>query len=145
MGMAPSDVCGSKPDGFYHLCTGFIGLEASISFVEYIAKYQNVVTAKDVLDNKVDAKRAGKLGASEALAVIERLVQHAAENKWTLTDAQRSCAFCKTRSEEQLLHFFNKMMACGNLPNVQLVSSIISKDIVEVVQKSRSLQTPDKK
>lgn len=141
MGMAPSNCCGSRPEGFYALCTGFVGNEAAIAFSEFVHKYENIISAKDVLDGKVSTKKAEKLGASEALAVIDRLIEHATKNKWTATDAQRACEFAKTRSDEQTLHFMNNILKCGNLPNVQAVHSIIGKDIVNLIQKARALQT----
>ena len=55
--MKPIDSCGQKtPSGFYATCLGFVGVDASISFIDFVEKYKFQYSAEDVVDNWTERK-----------------------------------------------------------------------------------------
>ena len=66
MGMVPSELAGTRPDGLYATASGFVGTEAAIAYSEFIARYERVISAEDVLEGRVDAERAKELACFEA-------------------------------------------------------------------------------
>ena len=142
MGLAASDNCGKRPDGFYPLCAGFVGTEAAIAYSEFVARYERVVSAEDVLTGKVDNEKAAALMASEALAVIEKLVNHCKENDWTEEEVENAVSFASSRSGEQVIHFWNMISKVGNLKNLEKVHKCqnFGMKVTKLVRKARGLE-----
>ena len=139
MGMAASDVAGSRPEGFYALATGFIGNEASISYTDFVSRYERVISAEDVMEGKVDKQRAEDLSASEAMAVLDKLANNCADNKWSKKAAKNISAFVKARGGEQLVYFWNAVSKTQNLVNIQALHGEIGQDVVRLVREARGL------
>ena len=141
MGMAPSEVAGGRPDGFYALATGFIGNEASISYTDFVSRYERVISAEDVLAGKISKKQATELSASEAMAVLDKLANHCKENNWTKKQSKHISAFVKARGGEQVVYFWNSITKTQQLPNIQALHSEIGQDVVRLVREARGLGT----
>ena len=141
MDMRPSDHAGERPAGLYALATGFVGMEAAIAFSEFIARYERVISAEDVLSGKIDEDRAKSLVASEGLSVIEKLINHGSEGKWSAKEAKNVAAFVRSRGGEQMIHFWNGLSKSQNLPNIQAVHKLIGKEVVDIVREARGLNS----
>jgi len=141
MGMAASDVAGTRPDGFYALATGFVGTEAAISYTDFVTRYERVISAEDVLGGKVEKERVVELNASEALTVLDKLVNHCKDNTWTKKQAKNISAFVKARGGEQLVYFWNAVSKTQKLPNIQALHGQIGQDVVRLVRDARGLST----
>mgnify|MGYP001324822728 CR=1 FL=1 len=139
MKLSPSEVAGSRPEGLYALSTGFVGTEAAIAFSEFIAKYERVISAEDVIAGKVTKDRTEDLQASEALAVIEKLVVHCTENEWKKKEAKNIAAFVKTRGGEQMVYFWNAISKSQKLHNIQAIHKEIGQEVVKIVREARGL------
>ena len=139
MGMAASEVAGTRPEGFYALATGFIGNEASISYTDFVSRYERVISAEDVLEGKVDKERAEGLTASEAMAVLDKLAYHCKENDWSKKQAKHISAFVKARGGEQLVYFWNAVSKTQQLGNIQALHGQIGQDVVRLVREARGL------
>ena len=139
MGMAPSDLAGTGAEGVYALSTGFVGTEASIAYSEFIKRYERVISADDVLTGKIDKDRAKELQASEALGVLDKLVEHSKENKWNKKQGKHVAAFVQTRGGEQLVYFWNALSKTQKLENIQLLHKEIGAKVVEIVRTARGL------
>jgi hypothetical protein len=134
-----SEICGrSVPTGFYGLCTGFIGTEASIALVDYVQKYENQYGALDILDAYDDNKKALlSLTNDKVNGMIQKLADHASKDEpWTVEQAHNSCEFVRNFSGEMQVSFFNKIMDCGNLDTIMRVHKIIGREIVDLVNSS---------
>lgn len=142
MGLAASDNCGKRPDGFYPLCAGFVGTEAAIAYSEFVARYERVISAEDVLTGKVDEEKAAALMASEALGVIEKLVNHCKENDWADEEVNNAVSFASARSGEQVIHFWNMISKVGNLKNLEKVHKCqnFGMKVTNLVRKARGLE-----
>ena len=57
----------------YHLTTGFVGFEAAVALVDYVNKYQKIVTVEDILEGK--HKLTEKFKINDHNALIERFKQ----------------------------------------------------------------------
>ena len=141
MGWAPSQVAGTRPEGFYALCTGFVGVEAAIAFADFVAKYEMQVSAEDVLEGRVTKKAAKAMKASEAMAVLDKLVDHAGQNDWTDEEADNIVAFAKELPAEQMVHLWNSVMATKNMGPIKALHSRIGDEIVSVIREARNLSS----
>ena len=139
MGMAPSEVAGSRHDGFYALCTGFVGTEAAIAYTDFVTKYEKQISAEHVLEGKVGKKAAEKLKASETLAVLDKLVNHSKKNDWSTEQAKNVVAFGKGCPDEQMVHLWNGVMGTKNMTNIQALHKLVGTEIVALVRKAREL------
>jgi len=63
----------AKSGTLYHLTTAFVGFEAAVALVDYVNKYQKIVTVEDILDGK--HKLTEKFKINDHNALIERFKQ----------------------------------------------------------------------
>jgi hypothetical protein len=141
MGLVPSEIAGSGAEGIYALSTGFVGTEAAIAYTEFIKRYERVISADDVLDGNIDEARAKALPASEALGVLDKIVEHSKENDWKKKQAKNVAAFVTARGGEQLVYFWNSISKTQRLPNIQALHQIIGQDVVKIVRDARGLKS----
>ena len=141
MDLLPSEVAGTRPDGFYPLCSGFVGTEASIAFTEFVARYEKVISAEDVLAGKITEAKREELSASERLAIIDKLVNHNKENEWTKEEANNVCDFVEKLSGEQMVHFWNTLTREKQLANIQAVHSRIGMKVTNIVRKAKGIES----
>lgn len=139
MGWAPSEVAGSRPDGLYALCTGFVGVEAAIAFTEFVAKYEKQISVEDVLEGRVTKEVAKELKASESMAVLDKIVDHAENNDWNDGEADNVVAFARALPAEQMVHLWNSVMATRNMGPIKALHSRIGDEIVKVIRDARNL------
>ena len=139
MGWAPSEVAGSRPDGLYALCSGFVGVEASIAFTEFVAKYEKQISVEDVLEGRVTKKAVKELKASESMTVLDKIVDHAENNDWNDDEADNIVAFVKELPAEQMVHLWNSVMATKNMGPIKALHSRIGDEIVKVIREARNL------
>lgn len=139
MGMAASEVAGSRPEGFYALATGFIGNEASISYTDFVSRYERVISAEDVKAGKIDKKQASDLSSSEAMSVLDKLANSCKDEDWSKKEAKNISSFVKARGGEQLVYFWNAVSKTQNLANIQALHGEIGQDVVRLVREARGL------
>ena len=141
MGMAPSDIAGGRPEGFYSLATGFIGTEAAISYTDFVNRYERVISAEDVMAGKISEEQAKDLSASEALTVLDKLANHCIDNTWNKKSAKNIAAFVKARGGEQLVYFWNAVSKTQVLVNIQALHGHIGQEGVRLVREARGLSS----
>jgi hypothetical protein len=141
MGLVPSELAGAGNSSIYPLCMGFIGTEAAIAYSEFIKNYEKVISAEDVLAGKISKKQGKELVASEALGVLDKLVEHSKENEWTKKKGKNVAAFVQTRGGEQLVYFWNALSKTQRWSNIQLLHKEIGTKVVEVVRAARGLSS----
>ena len=139
MGLVPSELAGTGDPSLYALSTGFVGVEAAIAYSEFIKRYERVISAEDVLDGKIDEARTKELQASEALGVLDKLVENSKENKWNKKQAKNVALFVNARGGEQLVYFWNSVSKTQNLHNIQALHKEIGTKVVEIVRAARGL------
>lgn len=141
MKMAPSEVAGNKrPDGFYAVAMGMVGNEAAIAFSDFVEGYQLVLRAEDILERYNKNRATIKaLGNDRINALIEKLKNHCAANKWTQEQAKNVGAFAKDLPGEMMVSLWNGVSATGEMENIQKMHKLIGADVVKAVQASRNL------
>ena len=127
--------------GFYAICTGFIGTEASIQFVDFARNYSRQVTAEDVLDNFDDFKEKLKdMPTDRTNALIAKLAEWSKDHDMTLGQAKNIKAWSAMMGDELLVHLWNQISGTQNLSNIQKLHKLIGSRIVEAVNVSRNLK-----
>lgn len=139
MSMAPTSVAGQRPEGFYAVCSGFLGTEAAIAFTEFVARYERVISAEDVLEGRIDDAKTKELPASEALAVIDKMVEHSKTNNWSESEAKEAAAFVRARGGEQVVYFWTALSKTQVLHNIQAMHKEIGDEVVDLVRQARGL------
>jgi hypothetical protein len=140
-GMNPSKCCGSEtPSGFYALSLGFVGVEASIAFNDFVQNYERQYSAESILDNWDSSKDLIRaLSNDKHNDMIKKLVNHCGQNDWTVSQADNACKFVKELSGEMIVSFFNEVMDTENLDNIRRVHKIIGKKVVDIVNASEKV------
>jgi len=140
-GWAPKDLAGSnRPDGFYGLCDGYIGKEATIAFCEFISKYERVITAEMVLNGEVDKDKVDAMKASESMVVIERLIEHNLTNDWNESEIENIIDFIHAIPGEQLIHMWNELMSTKRMVNiVPLHARGVGDEVIELIAKAAAV------
>lgn len=120
---------------FWLLCTGFIGVEASTQFRDFVKNMDKQLSATDILDNydKIK-KKIARLGQERMNVCIEKIAEHAA--KESLTDAQlpNLRKFVLDLPGELRIALWSKVISGGanKLDNAKKVHKAIGKDILAV-------------
>ena len=139
MGWAPSQIAGSRPEGFYAVSMGFVGTEAAIAFTDFVERYELVLTAEDIIDNFDEVKdRVEGAPASDIAALTDKIADHCKNEKWKAGQARNVAAFTEAISGEQLVSLWNACSQTQNLPNIQKLHKLIGSAVVEAVQASRN-------
>ena len=138
MNINPSDIAGEGHALLYSVSTGFVGVEASISFTEFVKQYEKVIRAEDILEGKVVDVSGEE--ASTVASIIERLGDHCKANEWSVDAANNLGAFAKNLTGEMMVQLWNKVTSTQNLANIQKLHKIIGQDVVKIVQSSRDIK-----
>ncbi len=145
MNMSPSDIAGNgRPEAVYAVASGLVGTEASISMCDFIANYDAVISAEDVLDRFDDIKdRVDGLTADRVSSLIEKIKTHCVDNEWGKDQAKNAAGFADAIAEshgsEMLVSLWNAVAGSSNLPNIQKLHKLMSSKVIEAVQASRNL------
>lgn len=122
------------PDLLYPLSIGFVGLEASIAFRDFVKNYENILSAEDILDNWKKVKgKVSKLSADKQNALLDKLLNHCRGNTWTEDQVDNVAAFAKSVSQEMTISFFNKVMETNNLQNIRSLHKRIGSEIIKTI------------
>lgn len=122
------------PDLLYPLSIGFVGLEASIAFRDFVKNYENIISAEDVLNDWKKTKgKVSKLSADKQNALLDKLINHCKGNPWSDEQMDNVTAFVKSISQEMTISFFNKVMETNNLGNIRGLHKRIGADIIKTI------------
>ena len=126
----------------YNIMTGFVGVEASISFVDFVVKYQVSISPEDIL-NRYDAvkKKVDLMSSDRVNYVLEQISSHCKQNTWTVTQTKNLSKFLKTINQEMVVHFWSLITkdADTSIENVQKVHKYIGDYIVKIIRESKDL------
>ena len=140
-GMVPTSLAGNTPpDGFYAICTGFIGNEASISFQDHVKTYELRISAEDILDNIEETKpKLEGLIESQLNGLSEKVTNHCKENEWTVTQCSNIMEFAKLLPGEMMVALWNSVMETGQVNNITKLHKFMGQMVVEAVTEARGL------
>ena len=129
------------PDLLYPISIGFVGLEASIAFRDFVKNYENIISAEDVLNDWKKVKgKVTKLSADKQNALMDKLLNHCKGNPWTDDQLDNVTAFVKSVSQEMTISFFNKVMETNNLGNIRGLHKRIGADIVKTIASASAVK-----
>lgn len=146
MGIDLDEAAGSKDDGtIYAVSRGFVGNEASISFVDFLEKYQNIISAEDLLNGKADAVKLKKLKQSEISQLVDKVVAHCEKHKWTKAQVERSIWWLKeVLNGEQQMALYNGILNTRNMDNIKPFHVPLGNMIVDIINDAKSKATKKK-
>lgn len=130
------------PELLYPLSIGFVGLEASIAFRDFVKNYENILSAEDVIDNwKKNKAKIGKLSADKQNALLDKVLNHCKTSTWTDDQMDNVAAFSKSISQEMTISFFNKVMETNNLQNIRGLHKRIGAEIIKTISAASAVKT----
>lgn len=135
--MAPADVAGNIPDGFYPVCLGFVGVESALKLRDFVKNYDSVISAEDLLKNWKKLKgKVLKLNADKQNALLEKLLDHCKGNAWSVDDAKIIQELLEGISGEMMVSFFNKVMETNQVGNIRTLHKLIGPTLVKAISNS---------
>jgi hypothetical protein len=143
MGIDLDEHAGKKGDGtIYAVARGFVGNEASISFVDFLEKYQNIISAADLLDGIATEEKLRKLKQSDICQLVDKVIIHCAKNNWTKQQVERAVWWIKeVLPGEQQVAFYNGIIGTGNMHNVRPFHAPVGKMITDVINAAKAKTT----
>ena len=134
------DYLGKTNTTIYNIATGFIGVETSIEFSDFVKKYKVHVTPEELLASYTDVKdKLDKMSNDRINALIERLGEHAKINNWTLSQGDNAAKLGKSISHEMLVHFWSVISGTKNLESIKSFHHYIGDYLVKIVNNSQNL------
>ena len=142
VGIDLSECGGNAPALLYPLATGFIGVEASAALVDFVASYQSMITADDVLDRWSPAleKKVKALSTEKQLAIIEKLKDHCKANDWSLEGVNNLQSFFNVLSGDLKMALFNGVLGTGRTKNVSKFHHLVQPAIMDIINGAKAVQ-----
>ena len=135
--MAPSEVAGNAPDGFYPICLGFIGIEGALTLRDFVQNYESQISAEDVLEHwKKNRTKVLKLNADKQNAILEKVLDNCRKAKWSVDNVNNLHDFLKNTSGEMMVSFFNKVMETQQLDNIRILHKVIGPELIKAITAS---------
>ena len=124
----------------FSLCEGFLGKETSIEFVDYVKKFEIMISPKDILDNFEKCKsKLKKMSNDRINSLIERLGEHAADNDWNLDQGKNVSKLVDFISEEMFLHLWSCISKSKNIKSVKSFHYHSGKRLVKIINENKDL------
>jgi hypothetical protein len=140
MGISLEDHGGNPPAILYPLGTGFVGVEASIAFQDFVKSYQSVLTAEDVLDRwKKNEDKVKGLATDRLMALVEKVKGAVAKDDLTQKQVDNLVAFFRSVTGEQQMALYNGVLGCGNNTNLVRFHKQVSGEILSIINKAQSV------
>lgn len=143
MGLNLDEIAGRKDDGtVYAVLRGFVGTEAAISFIDFMEKYQSIISAEDLLNGKVEAAKLKKLKQSEISALVEKVVLHCQKNTWTKSQVDNAVWWLKDiLPGEQQMALYNGIISTNRMENIRPFHAPLGSMIVNIITEAKSKAT----
>lgn len=147
MGINPDEHASVKDDGtIYAVARGFVGTEAAISFVNFLEKYENIISADDLINGKAGEDKLKKLRQSDMSQLIDKVAVHCKTNEWTKDQVANVVTWMKgcLPGELQML-LYNSILATQNMANVRPFHGGMGMTIVDIINNANAKAKPSKK
>lgn len=139
--MQPLQSCGENYNPlFYSMCTGFLGVETTIAFVDYVKNHESKFSAEDILNDYTKVKGlVSALSTDKKNDLLNIIVTYTTSNEVTVTQVQNACKFVNTCSDEMLVNFMNMIMETKNLPTIRKFHKLLGNKVVEAVNAANDI------
>tara|TARA_Y100001938_G_C7948650_1_gene358096 strand:- start:433 stop:819 length:387 start_codon:yes stop_codon:yes gene_type:complete len=127
------------------MCSGFIGPETTIAFVDFVKNHEFKFSAEDVLnDYEKNKTLIYALTTDKKNDLLNIIVTYAATYKddkegLPLHQVENACAFVNTCSDEMLVNFMNMIMETKKLPTIRKFHKLLGNKVVEVVNAANTV------
>ena len=131
---------GSPPPILYPMGTGFVGVEASIAFQDFVKNYQSVLTAEDVLDRwKKSEDKVKALTTDRLMALVEKVKGAVGKDDLTSKQVDSLVLFFRSITGEQQMALYNGVLGCGNNSNLVKFHKQVSGEILGIINKAQAV------
>ncbi len=129
-----------KPTKLFNIASGFLGKETSITFADFIKKYNNTITPENII-NEWDAYEAklNDLSSDKLNALISKISNHFSINEWTVEQAENAAKFAKVITHEMLIHMWSELTKTKNIENIRKIHKFLGTYIVDVVNTNKNI------
>lgn len=128
----------------YSFSRGFVGNEAAISFVTFVEKYENVISAEDILNGKVTIEKVLKLRSSDISAINAKIVTHCKNNAWTDTQSNRIISYLEALTGEHQMNLYTNILGTKNIANIKRFNGPVGIKIVNIIQSAKNKEVVKK-
>lgn len=123
---------------FIALCSGFVGLEATGLFKEFIKNNEFHITAKDILDDfDLNEEKIKKFKVEHLNLAIDKLAQDTLDPNqpvWTKEQANNVFKFFEILSSELKMVMWDKITYNGaKIENAQIMGKLVSDIIINIL------------
>lgn len=134
----PDDIAGKQlPELFYPMCTGFIGANTTIPFVDFVRNYETKFSAKDVLEHWDDKKeKILNISNDKKNDLIEQIITDIKERDVSIDEVDNTTNFVKSCSDEMIVSFFNMLMETQHIENIRKFHKNLGKLVTDIVNAS---------
>ena len=123
----------------YAVARGFVGNEAAISFVDFMEKYQSIISAEDLLNGKAEEAKLKKLKQSEISQLVDKVIAHCEKNKWTKDQVDRVVWWLKdVLPGEQQMALYNGVLNTRNMDNIRPFHAPLGNMIVDIINAAKA-------
>jgi hypothetical protein len=139
--MQPLQSCGENYNPlFYSMCTGFLGVETTIAFVDYVKNHESKFSAEDILNDYAKVKGlVSALSTDKKNDLLNIIVTYTTSNEVTVPQVKNACEFVNTCSDEMLVNFMNMIMETKNLPTIRKFHKLLGNKVVEAVNAANDI------
>lgn len=124
---------------FYHLCIGFVGVEAAISFKEFCSNIDSRLSGDEIVndfDNEKVKRKVGRLTQDRQNDMIDRVTDYCLKNLEEVTEKQgrNIKEFMLTLPDELKISLWSKLASKGSekLKFVKSVHKHVVRDVLQV-------------
>ena len=105
-------------------------------------KYQNIISAEDLLNGKADEAKLRKLKQSEISQLVDKVVLHCEKNKWTKAQVDKVVWWLKeVLPGEQQMALYNGILNTKNMDNIRPFHAPLGSMIVDIINAAKSKAT----
>lgn len=126
------------PEGFYHVCAGFVGTEAAAKFIDHVKSMESDVTATDVLDNwdgvvdRVDRQDAGQMNK-----IVDRITAFVKENGLADNQVDNLRSFCEHAGGEVTVRLWTTCTVGNDMAIIQPLHKAIGMLVMNAAQTAK--------
>lgn len=117
----------------YPLTMGYVGIEAALTFVDFVKRWSELITAEEVLAGEVMASRITGLRTSDILVILDKVLAHNDVHTWTPQQGAALCACLDLFPQEQVIYFWTGLLNKKQEKNIACVESLYGDKLIEML------------
>lgn len=123
-----------------NIACSLVGQSPAAEFTKFIRDYKILLTPEDIL-NRFDEniERIKKCENDHLNALINKLIDHAKSNDWSVDQSLNASQFGLILPDEMLVYMWNQLSKCKKIENIQKVHKFIGNKLLQIINNSKSI------